>query len=659
MANSDAIVRLKLDSGEYENKIKRATQGLLTMEKECRAAGGTLAYMDKEQKAFVQSLGKMETKSQTAKGKVAELTGAFTELRSQYNRLTNEEKNGDYGKALNSSLEQLKGRINDAKGELNKINGEINNNGSLLDQLSGKFGVNIKQLGTWGAALGAGKVALDVMKDSMMSNESMVDEWGRTVEVSSSLYESFVSSLNNASLDSFFSNIQGVINKAREAYDALDNLKTKGGIISNKEAKINYQMQKEMAIINDKSNSIAERQASQQRLSSLKRQMRNAKLSTSNLNSNYVKQSIGKILEENGFREGTSGYKEAYRRIERSLYDENYKMGSVDTGFRGGMKINNGKTVRYTDNGMRNLDNIVTDEWRNGINPYVQAMWNSLGAGENVSRMANRFAQKAITSSRSGGGSGRGNGTAEAPLELNFTPKFMTQDEESKYLANILSRQETPNINLGLQLAEGAELKDVIGSMGFEGLGNDFKVMNEADVKRAEERTRRMKEEAEAMRKSWQDAAGAIGSVGQALSMIQDPAAKVLGIIAEAVASVALTFAQSLKGTFSPWDWIAGAAAGTATMISTIAAIKSATAEYHAEGGFVGSPRGTDVTPMWATPGELVLNRAQQQNLADQLQQGGGGGGYQGQPYVSGEKIFLGINAYLRRSGRGELITSR
>ena len=105
---ADSILRLKLDSGEYENKIKRATQGLLQMERECRSLGGTLAYLETDQRQFVSSLGRMDTKSQTVKGRVNELSAAYTELRAQYNRLTEEEKKGDFGKALNQSLGEMR-----------------------------------------------------------------------------------------------------------------------------------------------------------------------------------------------------------------------------------------------------------------------------------------------------------------------------------------------------------------------------------------------------------------------------------------------------------------------------------------------------------------------------------------------------------------------
>jgi hypothetical protein len=56
--------------------------------------------------------------------------------------------------------------------------------------------------------------------------------------------------------------------------------------------------------------------------------------------------------------------------------------------------------------------------------------------------------------------------------------------------------------------------------------------------------------------------------------------------------------------------------------------------------------------------GELILNKAQQNAVARGLQEERGGG-YSSTPYVDGEKIYLGMNNFLRRSGRGEIVTSR
>ena len=151
---ADVITRLKLDSGEYDNKIKRATQGLLQMEQECRKVGGTLAILEKDQLDYVKSLGNMETVSRTARGRISELSNAYVELAVQYRRLTDEEKKGDYGKALNSSLAQLKGRLNEAKNELADVEGQMKGASaagvdfnSVLSSLGQRFGINSELMG--------------------------------------------------------------------------------------------------------------------------------------------------------------------------------------------------------------------------------------------------------------------------------------------------------------------------------------------------------------------------------------------------------------------------------------------------------------------------------------------------------------------------------
>ena len=79
----------------------------------------------------------------------------------------------------------------------------------------------------------------------------------------------------------------------------------------------------------------------------------------------------------------------------------------------------------------------------------------------------------------------------------------------------------------------------------------------------------------------------------------------------------------------------------------------------HAATGFVVPGNDfSDRTPVLASSGELILNKAQQGNLASQLT-GAERGTQSGTPYVDGEKIFLGINNFLKRSGRGEIVTSR
>jgi hypothetical protein len=112
---ADVIARLKVDSREYDAKIERARSGLIRLEESLRKAGGTMADASKDQVEFVRSLGHMDTVAKTARGKVAELSKAFVDLKLMYNDMTDAVKQSESGKALAQSLETLKGRITDMK----------------------------------------------------------------------------------------------------------------------------------------------------------------------------------------------------------------------------------------------------------------------------------------------------------------------------------------------------------------------------------------------------------------------------------------------------------------------------------------------------------------------------------------------------------------
>lgn len=69
---------------------------------------------------------------------------------------------------------------------------------------------------------------------------------------------------------------------------------------------------------------------------------------------------------------------------------------------------------------------------------------------------------------------------------------------------------------------------------------------------------------------------------------------------------------------------------------------------------------GYDAVPSLLTSGEVVLNRAQQGNIVSQMMDSRMNGGAASTPsYVRGEDIWLGVNNFLKRSGRGEIVTSR
>lgn len=175
------------------------------------------------------------------------------------------------------------------------------------------------------------------------------------------------------------------------------------------------------------------------------------------------------------------------------------------------------------------------------------------------------------------------------------------------------------------------------------------------------------KKDTEGINKSLGTAAQAAQAIGSALNQVENPAAKVLGIIAQAIATIAQGMASALasKSTTSTgiWGWVAAAAAGVATMVSTISAIHSATG--YAEGGIIkGNHNSGDLlmgsvngTPVGLNSGELILNRAQQYSIANALD-----GGMQNLHLTAtlrGEDLRLSMNANGRRTGRGEYVTTK
>lgn len=173
---------------------------------------------------------------------------------------------------------------------------------------------------------------------------------------------------------------------------------------------------------------------------------------------------------------------------------------------------------------------------------------------------------------------------------------------------------------------------------------------------------KKVSEDGKHVKEDWKDAAKAVQSVGTALQQIEDPGAKVAGLIGQAIANIALGFAQATAkdSKFGIFGWIAAIAGGLGTMISTISAIKSATSGSYAEGGIVpGNSYSGDRLMANVNSGELILNKAQQNTLAAELTSKDNGGGFASMPYVTGEKIVLGINNWAKSQGKGQLVFSR
>lgn len=216
---ADVITRFKLETTQYDSKLRDASKSLAAYSKQAELAGKDFDKFTKGGVDAAKSLGNIATSATNTKDKVKELVSAYNDLAKAYNALTEEQKKSDFGKAMAQSLQQLQGRIRDAKAEMNSTGGE-------LDKLKERFTVNIDAIKLFNVGLSAAKAALDVAKDAIFNNEEQLDTWGRVVESSQSLYEGFLNALNTGDISGYLNNISSITRAAQNAYDALDALST-------------------------------------------------------------------------------------------------------------------------------------------------------------------------------------------------------------------------------------------------------------------------------------------------------------------------------------------------------------------------------------------------------------------------------------------------
>ena len=198
---SESILRLRVDSQEYDNKIKRAAEGIQRFAEQAYKSGGAVTELEKDEVAFIKALGNMETVSKSASGKLREMESAYRNLSATYHMLQKDQQNDEGGKALRSSLNELKVRIDETRQAMKKADDELNdfskteNNAAVgssslndvLGQIGGKLGINTSMLsglttGTMGYAAAVAAV-VKVEYEAVKAFKEYNDELARQSQI--------------------------------------------------------------------------------------------------------------------------------------------------------------------------------------------------------------------------------------------------------------------------------------------------------------------------------------------------------------------------------------------------------------------------------------------------------------------------------------------
>ena len=571
--------------------------------------------------------------------------------------------------------------------------------------------VAAKYVGWGAAAAGAMKVA----KDAFKRNEAQLDEWQGFVRASESVYGGFLEALNNGDISGYLSNINSIIDAARNAYDALDELGTFQAFnqVNSARDKANYQEALDNYRLNPTDdNKKALEVANQKVIQNLKDE--------SLLAQDAYKAALEAAAEEGGLRgEDVNTFVKmfqngAYRDFKK--LKERYKEeggilgvggktmfdGEEVTSVNGrgywkkqGTTMHNGQQVNIGIQDMSKAENSaflvarslynITDDTINQLQRLGADAYNLEEAVNQQNRSYHRLSgqnktitpkttksSKTFKSDISGLSDipGLAFGATKSMKELNaelarykkMKEEATTSFEYNEAIEGIEQVQKEIAVQpITLQL--GVDAEKIVSIQ--EIINNFFKDHPiTPEMKLPTGNFQSVSKISQDTADAWQAATRAISNAGNAMTNLEDPSAKVAGIVMQAIANIALGFAQAsaspATGLAGVFGWIAAVTAGVATMTATIAQIKSAT-EYHAQGGMVGTypfiPKGTDTVPAMLTPGEIVLNAAQQRNMANNLQ-GTSNVVMQssGESRISGEDIITVINAYGRRTGRGEIL---
>ena len=256
---------------------------------------------------------------------------------------------------------------------------------------------------------------------------------------------------------------------------------------------------------------------------------------------------------------------------------------------------------------------------------------------------------------RSGGG-----GKSFDIKSIAFNP---TSDESMKYDPNqyfqsVYGQLKPENI-LGTSDAWESYKDTITGSI--DSIGESFDNLTEwtDNFEPFIEEQKKMKKTAMENAQAQSLAAQAVASFGAALAGLDDPGAKAAGTVLQALASIAMGFAMASvqAATLGPIGWIAWVAAGIAAFATMISTVHQLTG--FAEGGIVkgNSYSGDNIYAGGAmvNAGEVVLNKAQQGNLASQLQ----GNGLQNLNVagrIKGTDIILSVDRSLQLQGK-QLLT--
>ena len=679
---SNSILKLQVDDKQYEASLKSAQQGLQALQNALQNSGKSFAQVDKSILDYTKSIGQMSAQATSARGKIGEMTSTFTELSLKYRQLTEEEKKSPFGQALSASLDQLRTRIQDSRQQLDEVTRSLSDTkqeggatSGIMEQLAGKFTISLDAVKLFNVGLQATQSVLSVAKDAFFNNEEQLDEWGRVVESGESVYKAFLNSINTGDIGGFLSKIDSIVSAARQAYDALDELATYNAFNQVNVEKTRTGMTESIA---DYREGNGTKEAVRAAGDAYKKELRDRQKMEHDA---YVAK-IKQVAAERGvsftdLQKALSGTYGDYRTLKNVPMTGTRLRVSGPFSFGAG----NVSTEKYAANERERLGEALRH-----LNDTELQSLQALGA--QAERTGNEVAQvdKQLARVLRGNGSG-GSTTTRTPRSVGgggntYDPlagsidyqtkkvqelqkawraaadddsrqKIKKQIEEAQFELEKLEGKTSgiPTMNYGVGDLAGTKGSGVYQG-GFELAKNDSKnpwKLDDKAMKALGDEIARVNEKREV-------------SLTKEIGNIAGGVSNIMG----GIESLGIDLPQGMKDVVNGIQGVISILTGISSIITAIQTISTANLFKLAGGGVVRAASGFvsgnnfsgDMVPALLNSGEVVLNRAQQGNLVSQLSDSQRTRGPQ-LAQVSGEQIYIAMSNYLRRSGKGEMVTWR
>ena len=704
---ADVITRFKLETSSFDSKLRDTAKALQGIAHQAQFAGKDFNAFSQKSIEAARALGTVASGATNTKDKLKDLVGSYNDAAKAYKSLSDAAKKGEFGQALSASLQKLQIDIKQTKEELYGLGDAVSGKGSglfgengltgmmqvfggnlltkgvtmLTSELTGAIeeSINLAKQGE-GIRMAFDRLKqpglLDKLKDATHGTVSEIELMQQAIKFDNfklpledlANYLAFAQQKakdTGESIDYLVNSI--VTGLGRQSKQILDNLGISASELTRRMNEgadmtkaVSDIIKEEMAKAGDYIETAADRAA---------RATADAKNKMEDLG-----RSAMPVAEQ--FSEAWNTIKiGAMSLLNNVLVPIADSIRDIQNILGGGevwnVKAKPGITNLADDPNVDENGNYKTKNWNSG-NMFT---WGSVNDISEVVVTGNKPKKKTkSTSSRNTKTEPvyvEGSIAAQAKLVSDLTKKWNEAGEDmrtgylfqlveaEKKLKGMKDQQQAVKDMLMNKPAKGISPQGLADSLmpdlkaiekEFE--RNPIKLKVEVDT----EKVKSIQKMAE-LQKAASDVATVVGSIGQAFSSIEDPAAKITGTIAQAIATIALGYAQATTqaATLGPWAWVAFAATGMAQMISMIQSIHSATG--YAEGGIIkGNSYSGDNIPIMANAGEVVLTKAMTNNLAAGIQSQGMGG-WQLKTRLAGTDLLLSVERTLQKQGYGKIAT--